>query len=126
MRASFGGEGVPQWIAECSVSIVAELPSGRICWASNSACELFGYIHGGLVGMEVHDLVVERLRAKHKEHFAHYGKDPKQRQMGGAAHTLYGVRKDGTELVVEIALHPRAISGRVYVAAIILPMRLKG
>jgi len=78
---------------------------GSIRNANPRATELFGYSRTEFAGMNVDDLVPERLRRRHPSHRENYNAHPRARQMG-AALNLYGLRKDGSEFPVDIMLKP--------------------
>jgi PAS domain S-box-containing protein len=67
--------------------------------------ELFGYASEELIGQPVEMLLPARFRGSHPRHRENYGAHPRTRQMG-AALNLYGLRKDGTEIPVDIMLKP--------------------
>jgi len=67
--------------------------------------ELFGYAREELIGQPVEMLVPARFRNIHPRHRENYGAHPRTRQMG-AAMNLFGLRKDGTEIPVDIMLKP--------------------
>ena len=67
--------------------------------------ELFGYASEELIGQPVEMLVPARFRGVHPRHRENYSAHPRTRQMG-AALNLYGLRKDGTEIPVDIMLKP--------------------
>ncbi len=73
--------------------------------ANPRAEELFGYASEELIGMPVEMLVPARFRANHPRHRENYAAHPRTRQMG-AAMNLFGLRKDGTEVPVDIMLKP--------------------
>lgn len=110
-------------IASCVPAIIVDMESDVILASTPLADELFGYIPNELVGKLVHDLVPENLRSKHQEHTKAYSVDPKSRQMGDLSMELFGVKKDGTLIKVEIGLHPHAWGGKRLVIATILKMR---
>jgi PAS domain S-box-containing protein len=85
----------------------------------NSQTEnLFGYSKAELLGQKIEILIPERFRDKHHGHRAGYFEGPKTRPMG-AGLELHGVRKDGTELPVEISSSPLEIEeGRLVISAI--------
>jgi PAS domain S-box-containing protein len=66
---------------------------------------LFGYPRGALLGQPVEMLVPERLRAAHLGLRAGFHGAPKARAMV-ARRDLIGLRKDGSEVSIEIGLNP--------------------
>jgi PAS domain S-box-containing protein len=85
----------------------------------NSQLEtLFRYDHDELIGQPVEILIPARYRHNHPQHRVDYFRDPRARPMG-AALSLHGVRKDGTEFPAEISLAPASTpEGTVVTAAI--------
>ncbi len=91
---------------------------GTVVLANPRACQLFGYPEPELLGMNVDLLVPQRLRAGHAAQRAGFAARPHLRPMG-AALSLYGRRRDGSEFPVEIALSPApADRNEVYIAAV--------
>lgn len=78
---------------------------GTITSANAKAEQLFGYPAGELLGLPIEALVPERFRPEHPHHRSGFFVAPSTRPMG-AGRDLYAIRKDGTEVPVEIALHP--------------------
>ena len=78
---------------------------GAITMANPQAEKLFGYPHGELLGLSIDRLVPERFRNGHPKLRKDYNRDPQMRSMG-AGRDLYGLRKDGKEVPVEIGLNP--------------------
>ena len=78
---------------------------GVIRNANPRASELFGYTQQELIGLPVDALVPERFRSRHPGHRRRYNADPQTRQMG-AALNLFALRKDGSEVPVDILLKP--------------------
>jgi diguanylate cyclase (GGDEF)-like protein/PAS domain S-box-containing protein len=66
---------------------------------------LFGYERADLLAMRVEDLIPDRFRAKHGDFRNGFFARPDTRSMG-AGRDLYGRRKDGTEVPIEIGLNP--------------------
>jgi PAS domain S-box-containing protein len=91
---------------------------GEIVLINAQAEQLFGYTREELLGQPVELLVPERLRSQHREHRVRYFEAPRLRGMG-AGPTLYGLRKDGTELPVEISLGPCEIEEEILVLSAI-------
>jgi PAS domain S-box-containing protein len=79
--------------------------SGRIVLVNAEAERLFGYRREELVGKPIEMLVPPRIRQNHAQFRDAFHARPEARSMG-AGRDLYIVRKDGTELPVEIGLNP--------------------
>ncbi len=78
---------------------------GRIVLVNREIERLFGYPREELLGKPIETLVPMRFREKHAGHREGFLADPKVRAMG-IGRDLYGVRKDGSEVPVEIGLTP--------------------
>jgi PAS domain S-box-containing protein len=78
---------------------------GVMCAANPRAEELFGYTSEELIGQSVEMLVPARFRPVHPRHRENYSAHPRTRRMGTGLN-LYGLRKDGTELPIDIMLKP--------------------
>lgn len=91
---------------------------GRIVQANPMAAELLGYGHGELVGLPVEQLVPDSIRSHHAAYREAYGRAPRSRPMGTQM-DLVARRRDGSEVMVEIALSPLQQHGLPYVVAAI-------
>ena len=78
---------------------------GQITLANLQAEKTFGYSREELLGRPIEMLVPERLRSGHQGFRHDYLCDPQARPMG-AGRELFGRRKDGSEVPVEIGLSP--------------------
>jgi PAS domain S-box-containing protein len=92
---------------------------GRIVLANTQTEKLFGYPRGELLGKSMEMLVPERFRAKHPGQRGDFFAHPQTRSMG-AGRDLFGLRKDGVEVPVEIGLNPLQTSGGTFVLAAIV------
>jgi PAS domain S-box-containing protein len=93
--------------------------AGQITLANAQAEAVFGYGPGELVGRPVEALIPERFRAEHARERTGYLAEPQARAMG-AGRELYGRRKDGREVPVEIGLNPvRTAEGLFVLASIV-------
>src|SRR5439155_25319160 len=72
-----------------------------------------------LLGHPVEKLVPERYGAVHPEHRSSFVQQPAARAMG-AGRDLYGRRKDGTEVPIEIGLNPIQTDEGTFVLADII------
>lgn len=98
--------------------IVAD-QEGRIVLVNSQTEGVFGYGRQELLGQPLEILIPHRFRAKHSGYVQDFFTHPKTRAMG-AGRDLYGLRKDGTELPVEIGLNPFSTpQGRFVLASII-------
>ena len=69
------------------------------------AARLFGYSRQELLGIQIEELVPQRLREQHAGDRNRYSREPHTRPMG-EGRELAGRRKDGSEFPVEISLSP--------------------
>jgi PAS domain S-box-containing protein len=93
--------------------------SGLIEMVNMQAERLFGYAREELLGRAIEDLVPSRFRTEHPELRGHFFGNLESRPMG-AGRDLYALRKDGTEVPVEIGLNPIATEeGDMVLSAIV-------
>jgi len=92
--------------------------AGTIVLANPSAAGLLGYSVEELAGLKVDALVPDSIRPRHAQYRDAFARDPHARPMGRQTE-LVAKRKDGTEVVVEIALSPLQNQGHALVVAAI-------
>ncbi|MGH7572846.1 MAG: PAS domain S-box protein [Gemmatimonadota bacterium] len=95
--------------------------TGRIHDLNPSAERLFGYARDELLGASIEELVPEQSRADHRREREAYMQAPRARPMGVGLE-LKGLRKDGTEVPVEISLSPMETPRGRFVIAIVRDM----
>jgi PAS domain S-box-containing protein len=92
---------------------------GRIVVVNTLIEELFGYPQAELLGQPIEMLIPERYQTQHPGLRAALLGDRKTRPIGGAG-ALHGLRRDGTEVPIEIALNPiRTDAGDFVIGAIV-------
>jgi two-component system, sensor histidine kinase len=92
-------------------AIVITDASGRILFANSRVSTLLGYDPAELVGESIEKLLPQRFRPRHVSYRARYTELPSVRPMGTGL-DLYALRKDTTEVPVEISLSPIGVGGR--------------
>lgn len=91
---------------------------GLIVLANPMAAQLLGYAVEELAGLSVDALVPDSIRPRHAAYREAYGRAPRPRPMGTQM-DLVAKRRDGSEVMVEIALSPLQSHGLPYVVAAI-------
>jgi two-component system, LuxR family, sensor kinase FixL len=92
---------------------------GKIVLVNKQAEKLFGYKRKEMLGKPVELLLPSRFRTKHVQYRKGYTAAPETRKMG-AGRDLFGMRKDGSEVPVEIGLNPIRSGSETYVLAAIV------
>ncbi len=92
---------------------------GCITLVNTQTEAVFGYARDELIGHPVEMLVPERFRSHHTGYRHGYFGDAQARPMG-AGRELFGRRKDGSEVPVEIGLNPIHTSEGLFVLASII------
>ncbi|HWU21535.1 MAG TPA: EAL domain-containing protein [Nocardioides sp.] len=93
--------------------------AGHITLVNGKAEQAFGYSRDELLSMRIEQLLPERGRGGHENLRTAYFASPGRRLMG-AGTEVYGRRKDGTELRVEVSLNPIVIGDERFVLASIV------
>ena len=102
-------------------AIVVVRRDGCIDLVNRQAETLFGWPREDLIDQPLSVLIPERFRATHHQHLERYLDHPAVRPMGSGMQ-LFGVRRDGTELPVEVSLSPVDTEEGSFVSAAIRDM----
>jgi PAS domain S-box-containing protein len=78
---------------------------GTIRLVNVQAEKLFGYSREDLLGQPLEKLIPSRFHGSHAGHVARFHAHPVTRPMGSGLE-LFGLRKDGTEIPIEVSLSP--------------------
>jgi len=92
---------------------------GTISLVNAHAETMLGYAREELLGRSIELLIPERVRSSHRAHRQAYRQEWLPRAMG-AGRELFAIRKDGTELPVEVGLNPmQTFEGRFVLASVV-------
>jgi PAS domain S-box-containing protein len=119
-----GKEGIEALFLYATEGILVANDKGEIIRVNPSAERLFGYERGELTGKKIEVLVPNRLSQKHTNHREKYSHNPHARSMG-AGMDLFGLRKDGSEIPVEISLSPYSTTEGKFVIAFIVDITVR-
>ena len=135
LAADSGGHGEPrnsgltpkdclEFFQNACDAVLACDPEGRIVDVNARCVQMFGYTREELIGSKVEILIPDRFRYPHERHRERFQADPVARPMetGG---DLWGLRKDGSELPVEIDLVPVECENRRLVVSVIHDRRAR-
>jgi PAS domain S-box-containing protein len=92
--------------------------AGLLLMANKQAETLFGYTREEMLEHPLNLLLPDRYHLRHQALLAGYSAQPHVRAMGSGLE-LFGRRKDGQEIPLEISLSPLTQDGRLYVVAAI-------
>jgi len=91
---------------------------GVIGYASQRLAAMAGYSTEQLLGRKIESLIPQRFRGAHPTHRGVFATSPSSREMGVNSE-LALLRRDGSELAIDIALSPITVSDNRWVAAFV-------
>lgn len=97
---------------------------GRIVLVNREVERMFGWDRDELLGQTIEILVPERFRSNHPDYRTGFFQAPDARAMGGGR-DLFGLRRDGSELPVEIGLNPIETEEGTFVLASVVDISLR-
>ncbi|MFK7998549.1 MAG: PAS domain S-box protein [Polyangiales bacterium] len=93
--------------------------AGTIVLCNRLTEEVFGHPRAELIGQPIESLIPQRLHEAHVANRSGYVKVPERRKMGRGP-DLWGLRADGTEFPVEVALQPITANDEQFVISSVL------
>lgn len=90
----------------------------RILFFNESASRLFGYTPDEVMGQPLDLLLPERFVRVHREQVQHFGQENEVSRQMAHRQPVWGRRKDGRELPLEISISRQVQSGQITYAAI--------
>lgn len=106
-------------VEACPGGIVMADAGGKIMLVNAETERLFGYGRDELIGQQVDMLWPTKVREEHPGYRESILADPGTRRLG-AGRDLYGRRKDGTEVPVEVGLNPIQTRDGLVVLSVII------
>lgn len=86
-----------------TMGIIIADGNGTILMANPFILNEFGYTESEIIGQKVEKLIPLRFQAQHEQHRQGYSAHPRNRPMG-VGQDLFAVRKNGSEVPVEVSL----------------------
>jgi PAS domain S-box-containing protein len=116
---SYSNDMVLLAVEACPNGMIMTDPNGTIVLVNAEVERLFGYTRAELLGSSIDMLVPPVIKAGHHEHRARFAAQPETRRMG-AGRDLYGARKDGAQIPIEIGLNPiRTREGTMVLSSVV-------
>ncbi|MEO6901853.1 MAG: PAS domain-containing sensor histidine kinase [Bacteroidia bacterium] len=117
-------EGIEALFLYATEGIIVTNEKGEIVRVNPSAEKLFGYDKEELVGQKIEMLVPTKLMRNHSGYREKFNGNPHARAMGVEIE-LYGLKKNGEEIPVEISLSPYTTNESKFVIAFIIDISLR-
>jgi PAS domain S-box-containing protein len=106
-------------VERAPTAMILVTEDGRIALVNAEAEALFGWPREDLLGAGLDVLLPERYRSRHPALVRSFFAEPSHREMG-AGRDLHGLRRDGSEVSIEIGLNPLVTSDGTFVLASII------
>ena len=90
--------------------------TGRIVLVNKLTEVTFGYSREEILNQPIEMLIPQQYQTRHPQYRENYFNDPLRREMG-KGRDLFGLRKDGSEVPIEIGLNPMQTKEGVFILA---------
>jgi len=117
-------EGMDALFLYATEGILVANEKGEIMNINPSGEKLFGYKNGELIGKKIETLIPQNYLNKHEHHRESFNQNPHARSMG-IGNELFGLKKDGSEIPVEISLSPYTTDKGRFVIAFIIDITIR-
>lgn len=108
-----------------SMGILIADKEGRIERVNQLLLQQFGYADPAeLIGQQVEKLIPSHYAKKHKSHRDHFVQEPERRVMG-VGRDLFGLRKDGRKIPVEVSLSHYSDGNEFHIIAFVSDISLR-
>ncbi|HZJ61712.1 MAG TPA: PAS domain-containing sensor histidine kinase [Chitinophagaceae bacterium] len=97
---------------------------GNIVLVNPAAQKMFQYTAEELIGKPIEILIPDQLKAKHEHHREDFYRSPSNRAMG-YGRDLYGRRKDGTNVALEVSLSHYQRDEGLFVIAFVVDITIR-
>lgn len=104
---------------QTSTGLLLVNKKGVIIQSSPATWQIFGYTATELEGLTIESLIPQRFRDQHQHHRSKYNQNQQPRSMGSGL-DLYALRKDGTEVPVEVSLSPYSTGANSYIMVFVV------
>lgn len=105
-------------------AVIIVTQEGGIVAANRAALDMFEYSSDELVGLKIETLVPQRLRDQHSDRREGFAAHPHTRPMG-IGMDLVGLKKDGAEFPVEVALSTAEVSGGQFIMSFVSDISIR-
>jgi PAS domain S-box-containing protein len=119
MPATQGYEHLLSLFENATEGIILTNNTGNISLVNPAAEKMFGYKCDEIIGQPIEILIPQEFKAHHHQLRAGFYQNPSNRSMGHNR-DLYGRRKDGSKLPVEVSLSHYKKEGELFVIAFIV------
>ncbi len=110
---------LPSLFEHATEGIILTTGQGPVILINPAAEKMFGYKASEIIGQPIEVLIPQRLRDRHVHHRQAFSQHPQNRVMGHGR-DLFGRRKDGSEIPVEVSLSFYNRDGEMFVIAFIV------